>query len=130
MHGDTHQRAANGSRAALKIKVAGTATAGVAVSLVLAPEALALISPNHNETVLALNGALLLQGGRQMDSDTQQHDECVARGAASKLRVAAIMTAGVMASLVLAPEALAMINPNHNETVLALDEALLPHEDR
>jgi hypothetical protein len=43
------------SRAALKTRVAGIVTAGVAVSLVLVPEALAHISPNHNETVLAVH---------------------------------------------------------------------------
>jgi hypothetical protein len=43
------------SRAALKTRVAGIVTAGVVVSLVLAPEALAVISPNHNETVLAIH---------------------------------------------------------------------------
>jgi hypothetical protein len=58
-HGDEHV-----SRAALKIRVAGIVTAGVVVSLVLAPEALARISANHNETVLMLDGALLVQEGR------------------------------------------------------------------
>jgi hypothetical protein len=37
------------------------------------------------------------------------------------MRVAGALTAGVVVSLVLAPQALAAINPNHNETVLTLD---------
>jgi hypothetical protein len=43
------------SRAALKMQVAGIVTASVAVSLVLTPPALAVIMPNHNETVLAVD---------------------------------------------------------------------------
>jgi hypothetical protein len=37
------------------------------------------------------------------------------------MRVAGIVTASVVVGFVLASEALAMISPNHNETVLALD---------
>ena len=55
-----------------------------------------------------------------MKSDVQHRDEHVSR-AALKLRVAGILTAGVAVSLVLAPEALARLTANHNETVLALD---------
>jgi hypothetical protein len=54
MAGDKqHRDEQRGSRAAAKMRVAGIVSAGVVVSLVLAPPALALISPNHNETVLA-----------------------------------------------------------------------------
>jgi hypothetical protein len=56
-----------------------------------------------------------------MSRDTQQRDEGTPRTAALKLRVAGIVTAGAVVSLVLAPQALAGISLNHNETVLALD---------
>jgi hypothetical protein len=55
MNSDTQQRDANASHAALKMRIAGIVTASVVVGFVLAPEALAVISPNHNETVLALD---------------------------------------------------------------------------
>jgi hypothetical protein len=55
MNGDMKRRDVNVSRAAFKARIAGTLTAGVVVSLVLAPEALAMINPNHNETVLSLD---------------------------------------------------------------------------
>ncbi|MEA2150037.1 MAG: hypothetical protein QOD69_1867 [Solirubrobacteraceae bacterium] len=54
MAGDMQQSDEHVSRVALKARVAGIVTAGVVVGLVLAPEALAMISLNHNETVLAL----------------------------------------------------------------------------
>jgi hypothetical protein len=56
-----------------------------------------------------------------MASDMQR-DERVSR-AASKARVAGIVTASVVVSLVLFPaaEALGRISANHNETVLAFD---------
>jgi hypothetical protein len=50
----------------------------------------------------------------------QQHDEHVSH-VALKMRVAGVVTAGVAVSLVLAPEALAALTSNHNETVLAVD---------
>jgi hypothetical protein len=49
------------------------------------------------------------------------HHERVPRAAALKMRVAGIVGVGVVVSLVLAPEALARIISNHNETVLVLD---------
>ena len=57
-----------------------------------------------------------------MNGDTQHRDESAARvRAALKTRVAGILTASVVISLALAPEALARIALNHNETVLTLD---------
>ena len=57
-----------------------------------------------------------------MNDDMQHRDERPPRTTALKLRVAGILTAGVVVSLVLVPEALAIrISTNHNETVLALD---------
>ena len=56
-----------------------------------------------------------------MAGEMQQRDGGVPRTAALKMPVAGVLTAGVVVSLALAPQALAMINPNHNETVLALD---------
>jgi hypothetical protein len=56
-----------------------------------------------------------------MNADTQHGNEDVPRAAALKARVAGILTAGVVVSLVLAPDALARLTANHNETVLALD---------
>jgi hypothetical protein len=56
-----------------------------------------------------------------MNGDTQHCDEDVRRVAGLKTRVAGIVGVGVVVSLVLAPEALARIIANHNETVLALD---------
>jgi hypothetical protein len=55
-----------------------------------------------------------------MAADMKREDEHISR-AALKTRVAGIVTAGVVASLVLAPGALAVISPNHNETVLVFD---------
>jgi hypothetical protein len=55
MNPDTRPDDEHVSHAALKTRVAGIVTTAVVVSLILAPEALALISPNHNETVLVLN---------------------------------------------------------------------------
>jgi hypothetical protein len=58
MNGDMQHGQDGASRAAaLKARVAGIVTAGVVVGLVLTPEALAGISMNHNETVLALDWA-------------------------------------------------------------------------
>ncbi|MEA2150644.1 MAG: hypothetical protein QOD69_2474 [Solirubrobacteraceae bacterium] len=56
-----------------------------------------------------------------MAGDKQQPDEERVSRAASKMRVAGIVTAGVVVGLVVAPEALALISPNHNEMVLAVD---------
>jgi hypothetical protein len=56
-----------------------------------------------------------------MNDDTQQRHQDVPRAAGLKMRVAGIVTAGVVVSLVLAPEAFARIISNHNETVLSLD---------
>jgi ABC-type Mn2+/Zn2+ transport system permease subunit len=56
-----------------------------------------------------------------MNGDTQHCDEDVRRIAGLKMRVAGIVGVGVVVSLVLAPEALARIISNHNETVLVLD---------
>ena len=53
-----------------------------------------------------------------MKEDTAQRD---ARAAALKVRVAGVLTASVVVSLALAPEALARLAVNHNETVLTLD---------
>jgi uncharacterized membrane protein len=64
MTGDMQQRDERVSRAALKARVVGIVTVSVVVSLVLAPEALAALSNNHNETVLALDGALLCEEDR------------------------------------------------------------------
>lgn len=64
-----------------------------------------------------------------MKSDVQHPEEHVSH-AALKLRIAGILTAGVAVSLGLAPQALAMISLNHNETVLALDESVPREEGR
>ena len=57
-----------------------------------------------------------------MDGEAQHRDEGAARAtAALKTRVAGVLTASVVISLALAPEALARIAVNHNETVLTLD---------
>jgi hypothetical protein len=56
-----------------------------------------------------------------MNGDAVQRDESPRVTTALKLRVAGVMTAGVVISLALAPEALARIAMNHNETVLTLD---------
>jgi hypothetical protein len=56
-----------------------------------------------------------------MASYKQQRDEERVSRAALKMRVAGIVTAGVVVNLILTPPAFAMISPNHNETVLAVD---------
>jgi hypothetical protein len=56
-----------------------------------------------------------------MNGDMQDRQDGVPRAAAFKARVAGMLTAGVVVSLVLAPEALAKLASNHSETVLALD---------
>ncbi|MEA2150645.1 MAG: hypothetical protein QOD69_2475 [Solirubrobacteraceae bacterium] len=56
-----------------------------------------------------------------MTGDMQQRDEERVSRAALKARVAGIVTAGVVVSLVLVPDAFARIISNHNETVLAFD---------
>ncbi|MCA1678069.1 MAG: hypothetical protein LC790_03700 [Actinobacteria bacterium] len=60
-----------------------------------------------------------------MNGDTQHRDGRTApvAAAALKTRVAGILTASMVISLALAPEALAFarIAANHNETVLTLD---------
>lgn len=55
-----------------------------------------------------------------MNGDVNGQED-VPRAAALKMRVAGILTGGVVVSLVLAPEAFARIISNHNETVLSLD---------
>lgn len=56
MKKDTAQPAADTPRAAaLKARLAGAFTASVVVSLALAPDALARLAVNHNETVLTLD---------------------------------------------------------------------------
>jgi hypothetical protein len=44
--------AADAARIPLGVKVAGTVGTGVAIALALAPEALAKLAANHNETML------------------------------------------------------------------------------
>lgn len=56
-----------------------------------------------------------------MSDDMQHADEGVSRSVALKARLAGVVTTSVVVSLVLAPEALAKLTANHNETVLALD---------
>jgi hypothetical protein len=63
MNSDMKRRDMNVSRAAFKARIAAALTTGAVVSLVLVSEASARISANHNETVLALDGALPLQEG-------------------------------------------------------------------
>jgi hypothetical protein len=56
-----------------------------------------------------------------MNGDMQQGRDSASRTAAFTVRVAGMVTAGVVVALAVAPEALARLTANHNETVLTLD---------
>ena len=56
-----------------------------------------------------------------MKEDTAKRDADAPRAAALKARLAGALTASVVVGLALAPDALARLAVNHNETVLTLD---------
>jgi hypothetical protein len=56
-----------------------------------------------------------------MTGDAEHRGKGRLGGIALKTRVAGVVAAGAVVSLVLAPEALARLTANHNETVVRLD---------